>query len=231
MTITSLLLLMAIGCSPKDSTGPAPKIAMRCFDVPRPAVVNDLRVRKPTEASKDLLIDRVLQKVYLYDYEDNNLTLVDREQWENATGVITDYGTALEATFVGPEVMATKGKLVYLARKSGSRVVPTQGKSCMRVGISLEGKFVAALTRDAPVDKKGGPPETNYVELFTYPGGEPVCEAFKLPFTMFRWIEPVCWSRGDTHLVISTYAGDKICIVELPDVKEEEKEEKREKKK
>ncbi len=218
MTVTSLLLLMAIGCSPKESTGPAPKIPMRCFDVPKPGYVNDPRLRKPTEASKDLLIDRLLENVYLYDYEDDALTFVDREQWEKATGVITDYTAALK-TLHGPNVLERKGKLVYWSRESGSRFIPTKGAAAMRASVSLEQNMDAALTRDRSAEKEGKPSETNYVELFTYPGGKPIGNAFELPFTKFSKIEPVCWSSGDTHLVISTYDGENICIIELPDVK------------
>lgn len=221
MTVTSLLLLMAIGCSPKESTGAAPKIPMRCFDVPKPTVVNDLRVRTPTETSKDLFVDRVLEKVYLYDYKDDTLSFVDREQWEKATGVITDYTAALK-TLKDPLVPVNDGRLKYCFDRTGCRVVPTKGKTCMRVSVSLKQDLVAALTRDRSAEKEGKPSDTNYLELFTYPGGEPVCEAFKLPFTKFSKIEPVCWSSGDTHLVISTYDGDKICIIELPEVEREE---------
>ena len=96
MTAAKLLLSLIIGCGPGCADKSEPKITMHCFDVPKPTVVNELRVRKPTEASKDLLVDRVLRKVYLYDYEADTLTLVDRDQWKNAKGIVTDYTTALK---------------------------------------------------------------------------------------------------------------------------------------
>ena len=219
MNVASLLLLMAIGCGLKDSTGPAPKITMRCFDVPKAHYLTHLRVRKPTEDSRDLLLTRALgEKVYFYDHEKRTVIVVDREQWENATGEIIDYTAALK-TLDGPMVLETNGKLVFWKRGTGDRVIATKGKATMRVSVSLNQDLVAALTRDRSAEEQAKPSETNYVELFTYPGGEPVGEAFKLPFTKFGKIEVVVWSANDTHLVVATTDQDKICIIELPDVK------------
>jgi hypothetical protein len=83
--------------------------------------------------------------------------------------------------------------------------------------------LVAALTRDTHPGKEGGTSESNYLELFTYPGGEPVGSAYELPFKQFAKIEALCWSSGDTHLVVSTTDQDRFCIIELPDVKKREK--------
>lgn len=200
---------------------------MRCFDVPKTHYVTHLRMRKPSEDSKDLLLAWVLRMVYFYDHEKGTVTVVDRERWKNATGVITDYTTALK-TLSDPLLPVIDGKLIYCFEKTGNRIVPTKGETCMRVSVSLKQNLVAALTCDTNAEKDPKHSEKNYVELFTYPGGEPVGNAYELPFTEFTKIELLCWSSADTHLVVATSDQDKICIIELPDVKRQKDVKRRE---
>ena len=115
----------------------------------------------------------------------------------------------------------SNSKLILRHKKTGRRQIPTKGAWVARVSFSVEGGLLAALTRDKEPTRDMKEPSAHYLELFTYPEGKPVGEPYQLPFTDFLNIEPVCWSTGNTYLVVSTEDGKHVCIIEIPDLKEE----------
>ncbi len=220
MAVPNILLLVALvsncACSDKN----APKSGMHCFELPKTIAVGDLRVRKLRPEGWDLLIDRA--GVHFYDHEEKSLTQVESIRWKEATGVVTDYAArgTVDKNVIPGEL---DHKLILHYKRAGNRQIPTKGQWVMRVSFSAEGRLLAALTRDKEPKKDMKAPGTHYVELFTYPEGKPVGRPYELPFTDFNNIDPLCWSSGDTYLIVSTVDGRHVCIIEVPDQKEEGK--------
>lgn len=212
--VTVLAVVGSCACSDKERS----QSGMYCFEFPKTRLIGDLHVRKPHPGSRDLVVGRGGAR--FYDHEKKTLTLVEPSRWKEAKGVVTDYSSwgTLDEDVIPGEINL---KLMLVYKKKGNRQIPTKGAWVTRVSSSFEGKLFAALTRDEEPKKGMKEPSAHYVELFTYPEGKPVGKPYELPFTDFNNIEPLCWSSGDTYLVVSTEVGKHICIIEVPDLKEE----------
>ena len=221
MAVSNILLSVALVASCASSDRSESKNEMYCFELPKRIAVGDLRVRKPDSESRDLLIGRA--GLRFYDHEKKSLTRVDPTRWDEAKGVVTESCTYRNVNALDPDVRVgeIQYKLVRWSRGSGDRELATAGRWVMWSVWSFEGGFLAALSRDKEPTKDMKEPATHYVDLFTYPEGKPVGKPYKLPFADYNNIEPVCWSSGDTYVVVSTVDGRHLCIIEVPEQKDE----------